>query len=44
MVLHLSFGGAQGDLLELLAVAVATQGLHLGSFQELHAKGHAGLF
>jgi hypothetical protein len=44
MMLHLPFGGAQGDLLELLAVAVATEGLHLGSFQELHAKGHAGLF
>jgi hypothetical protein len=44
MMLHLPFGGAQGDLLELLAVAVATEGLHLCPFQELHAKGHAGLF
>jgi hypothetical protein len=44
MVLHFSFGGAQADLLELLTVAVATQGLNLCPFQELHAKGHAGFF
>jgi hypothetical protein len=44
MVLHLSFSGAQADLLELLAVAVATQGLHLGSFQDRHTEGDAGFF
>jgi hypothetical protein len=44
MVLHLSFGGLQGDLLELLAVAVTTEGLHLCPLQELHAKGHTGFF
>jgi hypothetical protein len=44
MVLNLSFGRTQGDLLELLVLAVATQGLNLCPFQELHAKGHAGFF
>jgi hypothetical protein len=44
MVLNLSFCRTQGDLLELLAVAVATEGLNLCPLQELHAKGHAGFF
>jgi hypothetical protein len=44
MVLHLSFSGAQADLLELLAVAVATEGLNLCPLQELHTEGDAGFF